>query len=736
MRLKKLICLGLSLVMVLSATAGCGGATGAATAGVPAAQEAAAEPAADSAGEKAEAAQEAAPEAQEAAAETSAETPAEASEPAAASAGEEIAQGDISVTWDDSRIYPKLTLGRYKTVTTYGVKGYEDVPFLKVTDYMDVIAEGKQKITFEDGGMKISLNGAEAVIDPEADTITIDNPSRFRSSGDIDGAVMEDVEYNVVTPSVKNESAQTEVKPLTISLKDYNMPVVAYEDDILMPFLAMQNTFGAVIQKNLLGYNGKDYYNAFDANYFASDPNHAGAKDSPYLKSFYNGPFSTKTETTQAYADYGYYSICLLLDLTFGHKKEKNITTFDEYFTRLNAKESMCSTDPSAAMTAEMILFYYLFDSAHDALIGVNNVFGIEEQVDASQVGEIADQIKESEEGKELFEEEKEKTEELSGSPYDVILGALFEKGFRIPDVVPLYIWSSYFDSTKPEDYGEQRLDYAGDTAVIFFDKFKDNSPKRAPSYYLDPIKEEDDEESSFAFFYHCFEDIKQHDEVENVVINVSDNGGGAAAALIAILGFLSEDGEVRITNQDLLAGNYREECYHVDTNLDGIADDQDGYGGQYDFFIMSSGSSYSCANALPYFAQQEGVATIIGVNPGGGDCFLGYFIDAYGRFGCYSSFLKLGQEEVGGFISDEKATQVDLNMMPSITDIMFVPWYDAEGIADAVHQYKDGATEIEYEEKGEIISGLLTDLLGSITEFSEESMEGATEAAAVPAGN
>ncbi len=47
----------------------------------------------------------------------------------------------------------------------------------------------------------------------------------------------------------------------------------------------------------------------------------------------------------------------LLLDLAFGHKEEKGITTFDEYFTRMNDKNVLTSTNPSAAMTAEFLLF-------------------------------------------------------------------------------------------------------------------------------------------------------------------------------------------------------------------------------------------------------------------------------------------------------------------------------------------------------------------------------------------
>ena len=746
MQLKKMLCIGLSLAMIVS-SAGCGNtATGAATAADAegteetadasadaaggeendaAADAAAAEDGAaaeaDAAGEEengadADAAADAAAEADGAAADAAADDAA-ATEKAAdtavsSAASEEIPAEDISVTWEDSRVYPHMTMGRYNTITTYGVKGYEDVPFIAVDDYLNVLLEDKEKISMENGKMTVLSYGSAAVIDPAADTITFEDPAKFRYSGLIEGSTLTEPEYNVVTPSTKNKSTETPSNPLTISMADYHMPVIAYEDTVIMPFLALQNSFGSVCMNNMLAYNGKDYYNAFEAKDFLMKST-AADFESPYMKALKSGPFSQKSETTKAYAEYAYYSDCLLLDLSFGHKEEKNITTFDEYFTRMNAKASMCSTNPSTAVTAELLLFNYLFDSGHDAMLDYETVFGQVAAPDSSQAGEIADEIKESEEGSQLFEEGQEAMPTDEDLTMDAIIGMLIEKGLKIPEVLPLYAWTAFFGSTRPQDYGNLRLDYVDDTAVIYFRSFTDTSSERKYSFYLDPIKDEELESSNFAFFYKCFEDIKQHDEVKNVVINLSDNGGGDVAGLLAILGFLSEDGEVKFTDQDLIAGNYREEYYHVDTNLDGIADDNDGYGGQYDFYIMCSGNSYSCANALPYFAQQQGLAKIIGTAPGGGDCVVGYFIDAYGRCAYYSGPLKLGTDGGSGFVSNEKATVPDLNMMPSIFDVSNVPWFDAEGITDAVHQYKDGKTVIEYttDESGGDLSDYLEQL-------------------------
>ena len=665
MQYKRILSIGLSLVLAISSAA-CGAATGASSSGEqPAGETTGAlegEETTDAAGEA-----EAAP---EAGAEDAA--PAAGSEdkaPAAAADSAEIPASDISVKWDDSRIYGGTSLGNYDVITTYEVKGYEDVPFIKASDYLRNLCEGKSRVTMQDG-----------------DTIVMENPCQLRANAVVKGAIVDPMEYSTVIPSVKNQSSETAIAPVTISLANYNMPVIAYEDDILMPFLALQNTFGNIMANVCLVYNGKDYFNV--------------AKASSY----------TMDKTTQAYADYGYNSICLLLDLTFGHKEEKNITSFDEYFTRINAKGLLCSTDPTQAVTAEVLLFNYLFDSGHDSMISFDTVFG-NVQPNEETVGQITDEIKESEEGSELFGEgqDTEGNEDL----VNTILGALIEKGLKVPEIAPLMIWSFYMMGNAPKDYGNQRLDYSGDTAVIYFTSFMDDSTERNPSYYLAPVTEQDEESSNFAFFYNCFEDIKQHDEVKNVVINIANNGGGAATGLVSILGFLSEDGEVHFTTKEMLTGSYRDEWYHVDTNLDGVADDEDGYGGQYDFYIMTSGSSYSCGNALPYYAQQDGLAKIIGANPGGGDCVVGTFIDAYGRTAAYSSTIKLGRETENGFVSDEKAIVLDYNMVPSVVDIKLAPWFDADGIAQAVHNYQNGETQAVYseEEEAQVISELMEGL-------------------------
>ncbi len=97
-----------------------------------------------------------------------------------------------------------------------------------------------------------------------------------------------------------------------------------------------------------------------------------------------------------------------------------------------------------------------------------------------------------------------------------------------------------------------------------------------------------------------------------------------------------------------------------MDTNLDGKFDARDGFGKKYKFYILTSGFTYSCGNALPFFAQINGWAKIIGAEPGGGDCVVTDFLDAYGHVARMSGYKKIGHLVNGQFVSDENAVKVD----------------------------------------------------------------------------
>lgn len=602
----------------------------------------------------------------------------------------DVLPDNVKVQYEDSRFFEEGSIGRWTTIATYAVDGFEDVPYISVKQYLAYICDDVS-FAWDDGILTATHCGSNAVIDTKENTIAFENASAFagpNAEGAINSGILETEEFDVIRVSTMNSGTETEAEPLTIKLDDYQVTPIACGEDVLLPFLVLQNTFGMVANQNIYSYNGKDYFDIVSVSDELAEYN-ASEKKIPYFDAYFSGPFTEKDTCTKAYANYAYYTTCLLLDLSYGHKDELGVENFDAYFTKLSAKKAMTSTNPADVMAIEALLIYYLFDSGHDALLPEQGVYGRKTEM-KSTIDNVKDEIdledptNNTDFANEVFESI------LNGKGSDALAPILFEKD-DIPEVTGLYGWTIYMSATKPGGYGDLRLDYSGDTAVIYFDAFMNDVTSQ---FYLKPPTKADYAKSNFAFFYHCFEDIKKHKEVKNVVINLSNNGGGYAAGLVTILGFLSPDGEAKFTTQAMLSNQYREEYYHVDTNLDGVFDDQDGYGGQYDFYIMTSGSSYSCATALPFFAQKQGLAKIMGAKPGGGDCVVGMFIDAFGMHGVISGKWKIGVQTEKGFVSDEKAVKMDLKMGNSILDIPTVPWYDADGIAKEVRKYKKANKE------------------------------------------
>ena len=481
---------------------------------------------------------------------------------------------------------------------------------------------------------------------------------------------------------MKNESAQTEAQGFSISLRDYGVEMLRAGDEVLAPFAVAQAVFAAPAAEGWLAYNGDDYFdivNSVDSIYGSARMAYA---PNPYADMWYSGSFAARKELSEAYAKYNYTAMCMLLDMTYGHKAEKGITSFDAYMTEQGIKEPLLSTDPKDDVEPLTRLFTVLFDSGHDANLLTRSIIDSEGTI---QTADVLHHILK------LFGFETVADLSKVLEPLLILVMKMVPKDADLqmaggekmgPNVLKLMSEMTRMKVLKPFSYGSSKVDFSGDTCVIYFDGFRENLT-RPESFYRKLPTKEDLDASSFALFYYAFDQIKKNGNVKNVVIDLSDNGGGSAAALVATIGFLSEDGEVQLTYRDLLSRDYRTEWYHVDTNLDGRFDDEDGYGGQYNFYILTTGASYSCGNALPYFAQQRNLAKIIGEKPGGGDCIVGTYLDAYGRVGAISGFKQLGVMEGDTFVSNETAVTVDYPFSEEEADSIF---FHPEKIAEFIN--------------------------------------------------
>ena len=107
------------------------------------------------------------------------------------------------------------------------------------------------------------------------------------------------------------------------------------------------------------------------------------------------------------------------------------------------------------------------------------------------------------------------------------------------------------------------------------------------------------------------------------------------------MLGFLSK--HVDLTMYSPLTKLTANLSYKVDTNLDGKYDDNDSYEGKYNFYVLTSNYSFSCANLFPQICKEMGIAKIIGEQSGGGACVVYYSATPDGKTYRISSNMRDG---------------------------------------------------------------------------------------------
>ena len=606
-------------------------------------------------------------------------------------------------------------LDKYPTLRVYKVAGQDDVPYVSAEEYLSWLFNREISFSMDGGRLTATRNKHSVVFDTKTQVISCNGWDAFFGSTDekaLPNGVLGISEFNAIAVSEKHPSTETQDMSFSIDLNLCGLHIEKNDGKVLAPFALLQNVFAVPQGEAQYSYNGSDFYNLRKTDGFIYD-NYINQylRLNPYSDAYYSGEFSKRKEISPAYARYAYGTTCLLFDMYYGHKEEKGITSFDSYLEQNGLKGKMLSTDAKVVSEAFEELVGKLFNSGHDSVSLSNSAFdggrhiktgnilkaygGLIPMINALQkiTYKVADMGVDFMSGSLGSKSQYETAcRELhlnpivldyifrddSGKPYDEWIEkcqyfmklrntkdenniiVLHDEKIIGEDTKALVDTKAHIESLKPKDFPTSKVDFVDDTAFIYFENFADDPDRTADIfYYRTPVPEIYDS-STFGLFYDAFKQIQQKPGIKKVVIDLSNNGGGRASALVATLGFLSPDGEVNLTYRHTLNQNYCSEWYHVDTNLDGKFDARDGFGGKYKFYILTSGFSYSCANALPFYAQTAGWAKIIGAEPGGGDCFVTPFLDAYGHVAKMSGYSKMGHMVNGQFISDENAVKVD----------------------------------------------------------------------------
>ena len=175
---------------------------------------------------------------------------------------------------------------------------------------------------------------------------------------------------------------------------------------------------------------------------------------------------------------------------------------------------------------------------------------------------------------------------------------------------------------------------------------------------------------------------MRKNSPVKNVVLDLSQNSGGkAAAAAYVLAAFL---GDANLSLRDTLTNASATYVYNADTNFDGKSDEKDTLAGKgLNIYCLTSKVSFSCGNLIPSVFKQTGDIALIGHRTGGGACTIEPLATADGSFFRTSSNVQLSFMRNGSFYDVDQGVDPDYY----INDLSFL--YDRQGLTNYINGLK-----------------------------------------------
>ena len=235
-----------------------------------------------------------------------------------------------------------------------------------------------------------------------------------------------------------------------------------------------------------------------------------------------------------------------------------------------------------------------------------------------------------------------------------------------------------------------------GKTAYVYLNEFAHTSDAAKKENGQIVSRKSEEELAQNESYYHLLHRIKQieaHGGVENIVIDMSTNGGGTLGVLDKIASLFAKTNGFETFTMNDKTGDINSTKTYIDTNYDGKYDDTDVYGNKFRFYLLTSPCSFSCGNALPFFAGLANTATVIGQRSGGGECSV-----TTSQIGSLKSFqhssnthiMTYKTETVGG---QEKKTQVFAEGGADVAgfhEFGYEYFYDFQYIADLIKENQE----------------------------------------------
>ena len=507
-----------------------------------------------------------------------------------------------------------------KDFPLYFIDGVNDLPYVEIGDWAALLYFINTELR-SDPGYDLSIERKEGVVTLEREngyTLDFDFASNrlvfedydafMHNSNDstlIDLVSENGIDENGVAELIwrdKEASFNRYGDVMTVDLEAYGIHMIAQDECLYVP---LQTLDDFTLLRSLVSviFNGQALFLVNDDIFFS----YAESAYTETAEIYYSAPTA---ERSDALAEYSYNELCLALDTFYGLKEVHDISSFRQLFWQIGLDEVLSGNDAMDADNAlKMVIDYYLDDlhsvfNEYSYLAGLNPI--------PNSTG---------------FSNRKL---DAHGKEYRDARNAAYPDG-----------WMKYEE--------------VGNTAYITFDTFDSNYYGRG--YYA--AKEEGNMlDDTVALIIYAHEQItRENSPIENVVLDLSNNTGGAVDAAVVVLGWFLGDAPFSVKN--MATGAMSNAVYRADINLDHTYDEKDTVADKH-LYCLVSPVSFSCGNLVPAALKASENVTLIGRTTGGGSCVVQPMSTAYGTVFQISSCNRMSFLKNGSFYDIDQGVAPD----------------------------------------------------------------------------
>lgn len=528
----------------------------------------------------------------------------------------------------------------------YFKEGAEDIPYVNIealcNDDFTVEYPEKYKVLITSNNNNYT---STALIDLTKRKIYFSNydhyMSKFRSRSSktfFDFAEVQENDFIKIEKSFNSWGA-----PIEVNFSGFEDFVLCAEIDGELNYYVSLNTFGNLFTNNQYVYNGKEVYSVNIVNYLNEFDN---------AKEFYRFDEGTgKKMRSSALTDFTYKELCINLDLNYGLKElhGNKFDCFDSYFEYVGLKSKLLDPDPEIFCKAIWDLCAAYFSDNHSNFELASYYCGYD----------IAKKFK----------------ERVETGDENLLMGnSIYEK---------MVLYKTARQIAYSENVPGLEFSADGKTAIVRFDEYTASED----SYYanLNAIINETNKklgktteeiceliktdytaikkDIKTEYYLYCVNKmIKENPEVENVILDMSNNGGGRCRTAVATLAWMLGEVQTSITNS--ITGAKFSSVYVCDINADGKFDENDTIKDKK-LFCLISPASFSCGNMVPAMLKSSDRVVLLGETSGGGSACVYTTMAADSTIFQISSRYVMSENKNGSNYDIDKGIEPHVRLQP-----------------------------------------------------------------------